>query len=337
MSKRTIAMLLSLSVAALAGGCVSAQSDDVNLRLTKLEDQTRVLSNQMDALRPADTWTDLQNMKNEVSVLRNRLNELSGGNPNQEIAQLRAEMDRLQGAVRQAHAQLGIDLAPLDKPLEINAPRVQDAPVKMPVPAATAGASTAQGEIKPGETVTVLVNGVPHEMKVDAPALNSNAGTPAAPPAALDATTGAAASATAGSTTPPVPGMPASSTKKPENVLYDSASKAFSERRYKDALDAWKQFTDLYPKHTLTPNAYFWQGESSYQLQDYARAAVAYQQVIEKFPRSGKYPAALLKQGMSFLRSGKDEAGKVRLEELIKKHPKTSEADRAKKILAGLK
>ena len=48
--------------------------------------------------------------------------------------------------------------------------------MKMPVPAATAGASTAQGDIKPGETVTVLVNGVPHEMKVDAPALNSNAG-----------------------------------------------------------------------------------------------------------------------------------------------------------------
>lgn len=335
MSKRIIAMLLSLAVVASASGCVT-QSDDMNLRLTKLEDQNRVLSNQMGALRPADTLSDLQSMKNEVSVLRNRLNELSSGNPNQEIAQLRAELNRLQGAVRQAHAQLGIDLAPLDAPLETTVPRMQNMPVNTPVPG-TSKMSAAQGDIKTGETVTVLVNGVPHQMKVDAPSLNANAGAPTTPPAALDSTTGAAASSTAGSTTPPVPGMPDSPGKKPESILYDSASKAFSERRYKDALDSWKQFTDLYPKHTLAPNAYFWQGESSYQLQDYARAAVAYQQVIEKFPRSSKYAAALLKQGMSFLRSGKNEAGKVRLEELIKKHPKTSEADRAKKILAGLK
>ncbi len=327
-------MLLSLSVAVPLSGCVSAQSDDTNLRLAKLEDQTRVLSNQMEALHPADTWTDLQNMKNEVSVLRNRFNELSSSNPNQEIAQLRAEMDRLQAAVRQAHAQLGIDLAPLDKPLEIQPPRAQNNPVAMPAPSSSATPG-AQENLKPGETVTVLVNGVPHQMKVDAPTLNPNAGGNT-PPAALEQTSGANVAATAGSSTPPVPGMPVASDKKPENILYDSASKAFSERRYTDALDAWKQFTDLYPKHSLTPNAYFWQGESSYQLQDYARAAVAYQQVIEKFPRSGKYPAALLKQGMSFLRSGKTEAGKVRLEELIKKHPKSSEADRAKKILAGL-
>lgn len=341
MSKRILSILLPLLVITMAGGC-AGQSGDVNARLTQLENQTRVLSNQMNALQPADTLSSMQQMKNDLSVLQNRFNELSGANPNQEIAQLRAEVDRLQAAVRMAHSQLGIDLAPLDKPLEITPLRTQTPPTAASATSAAAlapGASAATpgtsastpDELKSGDTVTVLVNGVPHEMKVEAPTLTPGA---AGTPQTTAEETGAATSATAGSSTPPVPGMPAASDKKPENVLYDSASKAFSERRYKDALDSWKQFTDLYPNHSLTPNAYFWQGESSYQLQDYARAAVAYQQVIEKFPRSNKYAQALLKQGLSFLKTGKTEAGQVRLNEVIKKFPKSTEAARAKKILA---
>lgn len=313
--------LLSLGFIPFFAGCLGAQGEDISLRLTQLEDQTRTLSNQMDALHPADTWSDLQTLKGEVSVLKNTMGEMGGANPAQELQRLQAEINRLQSAVRQAHAQLGLDLAPLDQPLALSSPASSYS--------SPSSAAEMTG-IKSGETVTVMVNGVPHQMKVNGAALGSG-NSPKAPNEA--STVSPASPASAGT----VPGMQPASDQKPENALYEASSKAFSERRYKDALDGWKQFTDLYPKHTLTPNAYFWQGESSFQLQDYPRAAVAYQQVIEKFPRSAKYPAALLKQGMSFLRSGKTEAGKVRLEELIAKHPKSSEAERAKKILAGLK
>ena len=136
--------------------------------------------------------------------------------------------------------------------------------------------------------------------------------------------------------TPPVGAAspPASSqTVDTATALYDSGMQAFGNRRYKDAVKAFGDFTRTFPQHKLTSNAHFWLGESYYQLKDHAGAALAYQQVIEKFPGSSKLQSAMLKQGMSFYAAGKKDAARLRLEELIKKYPSSPEAGRAKKFL----
>jgi TolA-binding protein len=59
------------------------------------------------------------------------------------------------------------------------------------------------------------------------------------------------------------------------------------------------QMTDNFPEHTLLSNAFFWQGEAHYQMQDFDNAIVKYNRVIEQYNESSKYPAALLKAGLS--------------------------------------
>ena len=117
-------------------------------------------------------------------------------------------------------------------------------------------------------------------------------------------------------------------------ALYDAGIKAFDQRRYKDAVVSFKDFVAAYPKHNLASNAHFWEGESYFQMQDYARAALAYQEVIANFPGSAKVQSAMLKQGIALHNAGKKDAAKERLNELVKRYPSSPEATRAKQFLA---
>ena len=115
-------------------------------------------------------------------------------------------------------------------------------------------------------------------------------------------------------------------------ALYDNGMDLFNTRQYQAALKSFSDFTKAYPKHQLTSNSWFWQGECNYQMKNYAAAALAYENVIAGFPNSAKAPASYLKQGMAFLQLGKKAAAKQRLNELIKKFPKAPETSRAKQV-----
>lgn len=123
----------------------------------------------------------------------------------------------------------------------------------------------------------------------------------------------------------------------PAQALYDKALSQFKERKYKDAIRDWAEFTKTFPKHKLVPNSIFWEGESYYQLGDYANAALKYQVVIAKHSKSNKYRSALLKQGLCLIKLGKTKSGRYILEDLVKKAPDSAEAKRAKSILKDLK
>lgn len=118
----------------------------------------------------------------------------------------------------------------------------------------------------------------------------------------------------------------------PAQALYDRAYDNFMKRNYLNAQSIWAEFVQSYPKHELVSNAIFWQGESFFQLGDFARAVLSYQDVITKYPKSSKVPSAMLKQGIAFKKIGKDKAGDLVLQELIKKYPNSAEAKRAKSL-----
>lgn len=135
---------------------------------------------------------------------------------------------------------------------------------------------------------------------------------------------------------------PAAQTVKPAQAqdtaqaLYDSGINSFNSRDYQKGLNAFKDFTTVYPDHKLVSNAWFWQGECQYQLKNYAGAALAYEKVISQFPNSNKAPACYLKQAMSFIELNKKDAAKQRLNELVTIYPKAAEAKRAQTILKTL-
>ena len=128
-------------------------------------------------------------------------------------------------------------------------------------------------------------------------------------------------------------GTPQATDTDPAQTLYNRALQEFRARNYETAQTLWAEFVESNPRHDLTPNAHFWQGECFYQLRDYPQAVLAYQQVIEDYPQSSKYPSALLKQGVSFLAIGKEQAGKAVLQQLIDKFPNSPEAEKAREFL----
>jgi tol-pal system protein YbgF len=127
---------------------------------------------------------------------------------------------------------------------------------------------------------------------------------------------------------------PASGRVDTATALYEAGIKAFDQRRYKEAASSFKDFYASYPTHKLAGNAHFWEGESWFQLKDYARAALAYQEVIAKFPGSPKLQSAMLKQGIALQGAGKKQAARERLNELVTRYPNSPEATRAKQVLA---
>ena len=136
--------------------------------------------------------------------------------------------------------------------------------------------------------------------------------------------------------TPTAAATPTGSSDTADN-LYNAGIKSFDQHNYQDAVVSFKDFTAAYPKHKLAGNAYFWQGESYFQMKDYPRAALAYQEVIEKYPGSAKIQSSMLKQGIALHNAGKKPAAQERLQDLIKRYPNSPEASRAKQFLASNK
>lgn len=168
------------------------------------------------------------------------------------------------------------------------------------------------------------------------PALQPESGLPGQTPAPAPAAPAVAQPPTTQPKTPTAPPAPAGDMPQGEGSgqeLYQKALESFYAKNYKQAQGTWAEFVRGFPKDPLVPNAIFWQGESFFQMGDFANAVLTYQKVIENHSTSNKYKAALLKQGISFFKLKKDQAGKLVLDDLIKKYPDSAEAKRAQAYL----
>ncbi len=191
----------------------------------------------------------------------------------------------------------------------------------------------AETQVVHGRALHLLESQMALDLQLGAPASDTSALDGGAIPEALNGIPVMAPSVDNAPVAPAaVPVQPA----KPANMaqaLYDNGMDLFNTRQYQAALKSFSDFTKAYPKHQLTSNSWFWQGECNYQMKNFAAAALAYENVIAGFPNSVKAPASYLKQGMAFLQLGKKAAAKQRLRELTKKFPKAPEASRAKQVI----
>ncbi len=136
--------------------------------------------------------------------------------------------------------------------------------------------------------------------------------------------------------TPPMPPQsvapPAAPATGPQ-ALYSKGVSAFNSRNYTGAQAAFVDFTRKYPKDPNAGTAWYYIGESNFQLNKFNEAAVAYDKVITGYPRSSRAPAAYMKQAVSFSKLGQKAAATARMQELMKKYPTSPEAQRAKSFL----
>lgn len=118
--------------------------------------------------------------------------------------------------------------------------------------------------------------------------------------------------------------------------LYDDAQIDFKEKRYAEARQKFEKFSKDFPKHALTPNSFFWLGESYYADKKYEDAILAYEAFQKKYPNHEKTKGAMLKQAFAFVEIGDKKTGKVLLEKVMEKYPNSREADLAEKKIAEL-
>jgi tol-pal system protein YbgF len=147
-----------------------------------------------------------------------------------------------------------------------------------------------------------------------------------------EASSGSAASPTKALPTAPVRAMSG------EQEAYDTAYSQVRNRRFDDALDAFKQLLIDYPDGKYTPNSYYWVGEL-YQVitpQDLEAARQAFSQLLERYPEHAKVPDAMYKLGKVHFLKGDRSKSRDYLEQVIAKYSKgsnSSTADKARQFL----
>jgi tol-pal system protein YbgF len=157
-----------------------------------------------------------------------------------------------------------------------------------------------------------------------------------APTAAAVDTAQAPARTTGADTTGAPAGKGAAADTAATQAAYDSAFKALRGGDYVQASRGFRTFIQQYPDSTLTPNAYYWLGESYYVTMNYPVALEAFQHLLSQFPKSEKAPDALLKVGYSQIELKQTDAAKASLQAVASKYPGSKAASLAQERLRRL-
>jgi len=114
-------------------------------------------------------------------------------------------------------------------------------------------------------------------------------------------------------------------TSSGERALYRKAFDLLKERRFDEAVSAFKDLLAQYPKGQFSDNAHYWLGETYYVRQQYPAALAEFQEVIHRYPLSPKVPGAMLKIGYIYYEQGDWARARSVLQEVVTKFPDTNE------------
>lgn len=120
-----------------------------------------------------------------------------------------------------------------------------------------------------------------------------------------------------------------------EQADYKAAYSLLSpqQRRYKEAVKAFRAFLAKYPGSKLAANAQYWLAEASYVTGDNETALAEFQQVLDSYPGSIKIPDAQLKIGYIQHALGNPDKAREILNRVVRDYPETSVADFAQQRL----
>jgi tol-pal system protein YbgF len=122
-----------------------------------------------------------------------------------------------------------------------------------------------------------------------------------------------------------------------EKSAYDQAFNALKDGRYAESARRFQAFIDQYPGSELTPNAYYWLGESYYVTQNYPISLNTFQKLISQYPNGQKAPDALLKVGYCQYEMKQWDQAEATLNQVLQKYPNTTVANLAQGRLRALR
>ncbi|MBY5991952.1 tol-pal system protein YbgF [Ferrimonas balearica] len=108
---------------------------------------------------------------------------------------------------------------------------------------------------------------------------------------------------------------------------------ATKERRFDDAIPAFRQFIEQYPQSSYTANAYYWLGQLLYNQGELGEAAQMFATVANDYPNSSKRSDSLLKQGLIADRQGDKATAQRFFKQVISEYGGSSAAKMAQKHL----
>ena len=130
---------------------------------------------------------------------------------------------------------------------------------------------------------------------------------------------------------------PSVSSSLGETASYESAvNLVLKERKYDEAIPAFRNFIKSYPESTYAANANYWLGQLLYNKAEFAEATQAFNTVVNKFKDSSKRADSLVKLGMIAQKNSDVVSAKRFYQQVLKEYENSAAARIAKQQLAGL-
>ncbi|QYJ84889.1 tol-pal system protein YbgF [Shewanella mesophila] len=130
---------------------------------------------------------------------------------------------------------------------------------------------------------------------------------------------------------------PSVSSSLGETASYEGAvNLVLKERKYDEAIPAFRNFIQSYPESTYAANANYWLGQLLYNKGEFAEATQAFNTVVNKFKDSNKRADSLVKLGMIAQKSSDLVGAKRFYQQVLKEYENSAAARIAKQQLAGL-
>ncbi|MCL1126396.1 tol-pal system protein YbgF [Shewanella surugensis] len=122
-----------------------------------------------------------------------------------------------------------------------------------------------------------------------------------------------------------------------ETASYEKAvNLVLKERKYEDAIPAFRQFIIEYPQSTYAANANYWLGQLLYNKGDLAGAQKAFTTVVGKYKNSTKRGDSMVKLGMIAKKQGNNASARKFYQNVIKEYAKSAAARIAEQKLGEL-
>jgi len=122
-----------------------------------------------------------------------------------------------------------------------------------------------------------------------------------------------------------------------ENEAYDKAlNLVLKDKRYEQAIPAFRNFNQTYPQSTYAPNAHYWLGQLLFNKGELAQAEQEFFTVVQQFKDSNKRPDALLKLAMVTQQQKNADKAVQLYRQLLSEYPDSTSAQLAKPRLDNL-
>ena len=123
-----------------------------------------------------------------------------------------------------------------------------------------------------------------------------------------------------------------------ETATYEQAvNLVLKERKYDEAIPAFRSFIKQYPDSTYAANANYWLGQLLYNKSEFDEAKQAFSTVVNKFSDSTKRGDSLVKLGMIAEKVGDNTTAKKYYQQVIKEYANSAAARIAQQQLAAIK